>query len=72
MNAVECLPVGSNVIVIEGGFSARVTAVVIRQNEVAYECAWWDGRNRVCLILEDWELVPETTDIERLRVNAVL
>lgn len=67
---IEFIHVGAQV-TIDGNVSARVTAVVIREHELAYECVWWAEGSRNCMVIEAWEIQPEG-DIEKQRACSIL
>lgn len=67
---IDVIAAGSQV-TIDGNVSGHVSAVIVREHDVAYECIWWRDGNRNCAVLEAWEVQPEGK-IERLRINAIL
>jgi hypothetical protein len=70
-SVIEVFPVGSQVRV-NGDVSARVTAVVIRENSIAYEIIWWSGEQRKLECVESWEVLPDSDKTNALRVSPIL
>ena len=58
MTTLEVIPIGENVELFEK-VAAVVVAICIRENShITYQCVWWDGNNRKCEWLENFEVTP--------------
>lgn len=68
---LDVYAIGSTVL-LDGTISARIAAVFIRGNNVAYEVVWWNERDRQEEIVADWELRPDNKKARKLRINPVL
>jgi len=64
----EVLPVGAHV-TIDDGIDARVTGVLIDQDGVQYKCVWWNGRERRCEWLMEFEV--QAKSVGKMRVGFV-
>lgn len=71
MESINVFAVGSAVL-LGDVISARVTAVLIREGRIAYECVWWDDCKRHEEIVEPWEVRADGENARTLRVDPIL
>ena len=71
MKPIDVYAAGSQVL-LDGRITARVMAIQIDLDSVAYQCVWWSDDDRRCEWVDSGEVLPDGDKARKVRVNPIL